>query len=300
MKSHLMKLLLMVAVLASPLAAQEILPPSGSRVIPGPAGVLLSWPGSAKAKYFLQITTGQVLVAEQEVSGNRVSLQLRAGLGYQWKVNLVTPSGYQEVVPTQNFQITSDTEVAIRGAEGKSGKPGSRGGSPHGSSGEGGKDALPLTATLTPLGDYVALTVTGAPANRHYLFAPGAGPLRLASVGGTGGAGGPGVNGRDGEFYLGTNMVTLAEPGGNGGSGGPGGKGGTITVVSNGLDVGKFLQFDIRGGQGGAAGTAGTGGTSPVIPIQLQVHHPHAVQQAPHGIPGNPGQPGSDGQVVFR
>ena len=300
MKSLIVSFSLLAILLAYPAVAQDIMPPSGSRVVAGAEGVLLSWPGAAKAKYLVQLTAGQVIVAQQEVAGPRMSLQLRPGLGYQWKVSRATSTGYQEVVPPRNFQVVSDTEVAIKGVNGKDGKPGSRASNYRGGEGEPGKNGLPLTATLPPMGEYVALTVTGAPANRQFLFAPGAGPLLLSSVGGSGGAGGPGYKGRDGEFFLGTRVVTMAEPGGDGGLGGKGGDGGTITVISNGLEVRKFLQFDTRGGDGGAPGAAGLGGRAPGIPIQLQYRYGYAMQPGPSGQPGTPGMPGREGQVFIR
>ncbi len=300
MKNLAFSFSLLVILLACPILAQDVMPPSGSRVVAGLEGVVLSWPGAAKTKYLLQITTGQVIVAEQEVTGNRVSFQLRPGLGYQWKVSRMTAAGFQEIVPTQNFQVVTDTEVAIKGVGGKNGKPGTRASNYRGGDGESGKNGLPLTATLTPMGEYVALTVTGAPANRQFLLAPGASPLLLSSVGGSGGAGGPGYKGRDGEFFIGTRAVSVPEPGGDGGRGGRGGDGGNITVVSNGLDVRRFLQFDTRGGDGGAPGAAGLGGRAPGIPIELQYHYGYAQQPGSNGQPGVPGMPGRDGQVFIR
>ena len=301
MKKFLAKICLSAIFLASPICAQEIFPPAGSRVVAGSSGVLLSWPGAAKGKYLLQMTTGQVVVAEQEVAGNRTTLPLRPGMGYQWKVSRATAKGFEEVVATTNFQVVNETEVVVKAVAGKNGKPGTRASNYRGADGEKGKNGLPLTATLTRVGpDYVGLTVTGAPANRGYLFAPGAGPLLLSSRGGAGGAGGAGYKGRDGEFFLGTRAVSLAEPGGDGGQGGDGGDGGSVTVVSNGLEVQRYLEFDTRGGDGGAPGAAGLGGRAPVIPPQLQYRYGYAMQRGASGLPGTPGQPGREGQVFIR
>ena len=283
-----------------PSTAQEALPPSGARVIPGGTGVAFSWPGSQKEKYFLQVTTGQVIVTEQDVTGNRHTVQLKPGLGYQWKVSRIVTGGYQELVPARSFQVISETEMIVNGTAGKNGKVGTYRSHYRGEDGENGKAGVALTATLTPIGNYVSLLITGAPANRQYYFSPGAAPLVLSSVGGKGGDGGAGYKGRDGSIVFGTRAVTLAESGGDGGQGGQGGDGGAITVISNGLPVERYLQFDTRGGDGGRAGLAGPGGRPPTVPIQQERRYGYALVPGQSGLPGQPGAPGRDGLVVIR
>jgi hypothetical protein len=153
------------------------------------------------------------------------------------------------------------------------------------------------------MGDYVSLSVTGTPANRLLLLAPGAAPVTLASLGGAGGNGGAGYNGRDGWIDYNTGFVTPPEQGGDGAQGGAGGAGGNITVISNGLDVSKFLSFDTRGGPGGQGGLPGRGGRGAVLPAGGRwpaAGYGYATADAPPGRPGAPGPPGPDGQIFIR
>lgn len=300
MKRILATTFLFAIFLIVPSSAQEVLPPEAARVIPGGKGVLLSWPGSAQDKYFLQVTTGQIIVLEEEVTGNQHTLQMRAGLGYQWKVSRSVKGGYQELVPARSFQVVNEQEVVVNGVAGRTGKPGTSATHYRGGDGDNGKSGLALTATLTPVGQYVSLSITGAPANRLFYFSPGAAPLLLAAPGGAGGAGGAGYTGRDGAFFIGTRVVTPAEAGGDGGRGGKGGDGGSITVVSNGLPVERYLQFDTQGGEGGAPGAPGLGGRPPAVPAQFEYRYRYALVPGANGMPGQPGAPGRDGQVVVR
>jgi hypothetical protein len=298
--------LLLLCSLLGPALAQEILPPANARIFAnGPQGVALEWPGSPKSRYFLQITTGQVMVVEQEVTGNSISVTLRPGLAYQWKVNAIKDGGFQEIVPTRLFEIVTDTQISASGSPGSAGGLGNRRSNYRGLAGGRGGHGVNLTATLEPLGSYVKLSITGAPANRLYYFAPGAGPLILASLGGQGGNGGPGTNGLDAVFNYQTGYITPPEPGGDGGDGGDGGAGGTITVISNGLPVSHYLLFDTRGGAGGAPGYGGRGGAGVTIPIDWQRRrrpqgYGYGEVRAPNGRDGVPGQNGPDGRVVIR
>ena len=301
-------LVTLLFLLLVPALAQEVSPPENARIIPNvPNGVVLQWPGSPKGRYFLQIYTGQQVVAvEQEVTGNSVVVPLRPGLGYQWKVNQVNKDGgFQEIVPTRGFQVVTDTQLLLVGATGAKGGVGNRRSGYVGLDGGSGGAGFNLTATLTPVGRYVSLAISGAPANRLFYFAPGAGPLILGSREGQGGSGGPGYAGRNADFNYQTGYVTLPEPGGDGGNGGDGGPGGDITVISNGLDVSDFLTFDTGGGDGGAAGRGGPGGTGVVIPVQWQNSRlpqgfGYGTVRAPNGFDGGPGRPGPDGRVFIR
>jgi hypothetical protein len=292
--------------LLAPAYAQDVSPPENARIIAnGPDGVVLQWPGTPKARYFVQIYTGQVAAVEQEVTGNSISVPLRAGLGYQWKVNQVKGGGYTEVVPNRGFQVVTDTQLVVSGANGAPGGLGNRRSGYVGGNGGNGGAGLNLTATLAPVGSYVSLAITGAPANRLFYFAPGSGPLILASLGGQGGPGGPGYDGRNAEFNQNTGYITLPEPGGNGGNGGDGGPGGDITVISNGLEVSRYLTFDTGGGDAGAPGPGGRGGEGADITPNWQNRrlpqgYGYGTVRAPNGYDGAPGRPGRDGQVFLR
>lgn len=264
----------------------------------------MQWPGSPKARYFVQIYTGQVVAVEQEVTGNSIAVPLRAGLAYQWKVSLVTGGGYQEVVPPRMFQLVSESQVVFSGSNGSPGGQGRRRAT-FSLDGRPGGAGLSLTATLTPVGTYVSLAITGAPANRLYYFSPGAPPFLIASLGGQGGNGGQGFHGANADFNFQTGYVVVPEPGGNGGNGGDGGAGGNVTVVSNGLDVNEYLTFDTRGGQGGGPGPGGRGGSGLIIPVEWQGRLPgygynYSIPRAPDGFPGSAGRPGPMGQVLVR
>lgn len=290
-------------LLLVPALSQEVLPPANARIIAnGEQGVLLQWPGSPKARYFVQIYAGQVMAVEQEVTGNSISVQLRPGLGYQWKVNLETKSGYQEVVSSRGFQVVNDTQVVVLGSSGGSGSYRRGRSSPDG---EPGGPGLNLTATLNRVGSYVSLAITGTPANRLFYFAPGAGPLLLASRGGNGGDGVDGYDGLNAEFNFWTGFVTLPEPGGDGGYGGDGGPGGNISVVSNGLPVSDYLLLDTSGGKGGAGGRGGRGGAGASIPAVWQNRplpqgYGYGQVRAPDGRDGAPGNDGPEGRVMIR
>ena len=285
-------------------SAQDVWPPEGARLLAdGPGGVLMQWPGSAKEKYFVQIYTGQVLAIEEQVTGNRISVPLRPGLGYQWKVNRTVAGGYQEVVPARSFQILADTQVVIQGANGRPGGVGSRRSGFNGLDGTQGASGYNLTVVLEPVGDYVSLSITGAPANRQYLIAPGSSPIILASLGGQGGPGGPGAVGPNAYFNYDTGFIIPPEPGGSGGLGGAGGNGGNISVISNGLDVSKFLSFDTRGGAGGPGGPGGRGGNGLALPADYRgsrYAYGFQVPRAQDGPPGPPGPNGADGRVQIR
>lgn len=301
---NLLGSIFLLLILVGPAVAQDVLPPDGSRLIAsGPDGVLLQWPGNARDRYFVQIYSSGVPAVEQEVTGNSIAVPLRGGLGYQWKVSRVEPSGgYSELVTNLNFQVLTENAMVLTGANGGDGRDGS---SRTGYVGEDGRPGGPgpnLTATLQPMGLYVGLTVTGAPANRQLLFAPGSGPIMLASRGGQGGAGGAGADGSPAFFNVTTGYVTLPQPGGNGGMGGAGGPGGSITVISNGLEPARYLQFDTSGGPGGAAGPPGRGGDRVSIPVDWRYGLPYGYADvpAPNGQPGQPGQNGQAGQVFLR
>jgi hypothetical protein len=295
---------LLVLLCGAPVLAQDVFPPEGARLLAdGPGGVLLQWPGSARDSYFVQIYAGAVAAVEQEVTGNKVSVPLRAGIGYQWKVNRVVAGGYQEVVPARSFQVMADTQVVIQGAGGRPGGQGTRRSGYNGLDGTHGVGGYHLTAVLEPVGEYVSLSITGAPANRQYFFAPGTSPIILASLGGQGGAGGPGYNGAAAVYNYTTGYVQLAEPGGTGGNGGDGGPGGNITVISNGLPVDRYLSFDTRGGAGGAGGPGGRGGHGIVLPPDYrgsQYSYGYTIPRGPDGAPGEPGRPGVEGRVQIR
>lgn len=299
-------LLLFTTLTITATADDDMMPPHGSRIVTDAVqGVLFHWPGSPKERYFLQIYAGTVPSVEQEITGNIASVPLRAGLGYQWKVSLIEKSGgYREIVPNRSFQVTPESQVLLNGANGSDGKPGNRASAYRGHDGGQGKPGYNLTATLTPAGKYVNLLVTGAPANRQFYFAPGAGPLLITSLGGQGGTGGPGHNGRNADFNLNTGFISPPEPGGPGGQGGDGGPGGNITVISHGLNVDQYLLFDTRGGPGGAAGPGGRGGEGANIPPEWQYRLPqgygYGLVRAPSGPPGRPGNPGTDGQIILR
>ena len=295
-----------VLLLTLPGQAQDILPPEAARVIASSTdGVVMQWPGSAKARYFVQIYTGQVIAVEQEVTGNSIAVPLRAGLGYQWKVSLVQPNGYQEVVPSRNFQVVSETQMVVSGASGSQGGQGKRRAT-FSLDGKPGAPGLNLTATLSKMaGGYVSLSVTGAPANRLYYFSPGAPTFLLASLGGQGGAGGQGFYGANADFNYQTGYVIVPEAGGPGGNGGDGGAGGSITVLANGLLVNDYLTFDTRGGQGGAPGPGGRGGAGLILPPEWQGRvrgygNNYSVPRAPDGNPGTGGNAGPMGQVLVR
>lgn len=299
-------LLIVHLLLMAPALAQEVLPPANARIFAnGPQGVALQWPGSPKGRYLVQITTGQVVAVEQEVTGNSISVSLRPGLAYHWKVSAIKNGGFQEIVAPRLFEIVTDTAMAVNGAPGTAGGLGNRRSGYRGLAGGRGGNGLSLTATLEQVGSYVKLSITGAPANRLYYFAPGAGPLILASLGGQGGQGGPGFNGRDAVFNYQTGYVIPPDPGGDGGDGGDGGAGGTITVYSNGLPVEQYLQFDTRGGAGGAPGYGGRGGAGVIVPVDWQRRrrpqgYGYGEVRAPNGQDGVPGANGSDGQVLIR
>ena len=295
-----------LSLIVAPALAQDILPPDAARVIASSTeGVVMQWPGSPKARYFVQIYTGQVVAVEQEVTGNSISVPLRAGLGYQWKVSLVQPKGYQEVVPSRSFQVVSETQMVVAGANGSQGGQGRRRAN-FSLDGKPGAAGLSLTATLSKMdGGYVSLSVTGAPANRLYYFSPGAPTFLLASLGGQGGGGGQGFYGANADFNYQTGYVILPEAGGNGGNGGEGGAGGNITVVANDLLVNEYLTFDTRGGQGGAAGPGGRGGAGLILPVQWQGRvrgygNNTSIPRAPDGNPGADGKAGPMGQVFVR
>lgn len=303
MKTFLGSVFLSLTLLL-PTVGQEVAPPEGSRLIAsGPDGVVLQWPGTPRERYFVQIYSGGVAAVEQEVTGNTIAVPLRAGLGYQWKVSRIEPSGgYLELVSNRNFQVLNESALVMTGANGAQGREGTY---RTGYAGEGGKAGAAgpnLTATLQQVGLYVSLSITGAPANRLVYFAPGSGPVLLASRGGQGGAGGAGAAGQPAFFNYTTGYVTLPQPGGDGGVGGAGGAGGNITVLSNGLEPARFLQFDTSGGAGGAAGAPGIGGNSVTVPVDWRYGLPfgYADVRAPNGRPGQPGQPGQTGQVFVR
>lgn len=297
--------LTVLLLLVGPALAQDILPPAGARVIASSTdGVLMQWPGSPKTRYFVQIYAGQVVAVEQEVTGNTITVPLRAGLAYQWKVSQITGNGYQEVVPSRMFELINDTQVVFTGPSGSPGGQGRRRAT-FSLDGKPGGNGLSLTATLAKVGSYVSLSITGAPANRLYYFSPGAPRFIIASLGGQGGSGGQGFNGANGDFNYQTGYVIVPEPGGNGGNGGNGGPGGNITVISNGLTVNDYLTFDTRGGAGGPAGPGGRGGSGLIIPVEWQGRvqgygYNYSVPRAPDGFPGQAGQAGPMGQVLVR
>lgn len=296
---------LLLCLLCGPATAQTVFPPENARIFAdGPDGVLFRWPGSPQARYFLQIYAGQIPAIEQEVQGNSVSVPLRAGLGYRWKVNLVEGAGYREIVPTRGFQVMAERQVVSQGSPGQQGGGQSRPVGFTGLDGGPGQAGYHLTATLEPVGDYVFVTITGMPALRHYYFAPGASPILLASRGGSGGAGGAGQPGQNGFINIVNGFLTLPTDGGDGGNGGDGGPGGTITVISNGLDVGSYLQFDVSGGNGGPPGPPGRGGREAEIPLNWrntwQPNYTVGVNPARDGRGGVPGRQGPPGQVILR
>ncbi|MDG7111599.1 hypothetical protein OVO43_12080, partial [Streptococcus pneumoniae] len=89
----------------------------------------------------------------------------------------------------RNFQVVNDTSIVIAGSNGGKGRDGTYRTGYAGENGGAGGAGPNLTATLQPMGIYVGLTITGAPANRQLLRAPGSGPIMLVSRGGQGGAG---------------------------------------------------------------------------------------------------------------
>jgi hypothetical protein len=160
-----------------------------------------------------------------------------------------------------------------------------------------------LTAILDPVGEYVSLSITGAPANRQNYIAPGTSPIILASLGGQGGQGGPGYTGAAAVYNYQSGFVQPPEPGGVGGNGGDGGPGGNITVISNGLQVDRFLNFDTRGGAGGAAGPGGRGGAGLALPPDYrgsQYSYGYTIPRGADGAAGEPGRDGPDGRVQIR
>lgn len=286
------------------LAQTNVFPPDGARVIAGPQGVTLQWPGPTKGRYLLGIYTGQVVILEQEVTGSSYTLPVRAGLRYQWKVSTATNGLYRELLPSKSFLVSVENQVVALGSTGGAGKPGTSRTHLDGLPGGNGGPGPQLTATLQPDGPYVRLLITGMPAQRTYYFAPGSPPLWLRARGGPGGPGGPGGQGQDGYANYTTGLLIPAEPGGHGGAGGQGGPGGLITVISSGLPVESYLRFDVEGGRGGSGGRPGQGGRGVVLTAPWHGAIPpgygYGTAPAPGGTQGPDGEPGPSGQVIIR
>jgi hypothetical protein len=258
--------------LVTPGWAQEVaLPPDGAFVIAAPEGVLLEWPpaGQAGGPYIVQVYSEQTVVMERDVTGNNLTVPLSPNRAYRWQVSLRKPQGFEPVVASREFQVVSQAEVVVQGADGQPGGP--RSGNSYQFDGQPGQNGPSLAVTLTPIGSYASLFVTGGvSANKQYYLSPGSGPFLVGAPGGRGGngfKGAPAANWGDAGYD--------GSPGGNGGNGG---SGGTITVTAHGLTVSSYLVLNVRGGAGGLAGAAGGPG-----------------QQS-----GVAGQPGRDGQVIVR
>lgn len=255
-------ILILLCGLLAPVRAQDILPPSGARVVAnGPKGVLLEWPGSAEEHFFVQVYTEGFPRFDEEVKGNTLSLPLDPGLSYWWRVTRKKGHAFEEVVPNRLFEVVRESEFVVTGKDGLRGQP--------------GQSPPKVAVTLTPVGGYTKVFISVAPSNRIFYLAPGAGPFLVSARGGRGGDGYPGTTGT--WYYYDPEVDPLFEPGSDGGDGGNGGAGGEISVISNGLKVLDYLVLDVEGGDGGAGGA----GTS-------------------ESKPGESGRPGRSGCVSIR
>ena len=297
---------------ANSASAQTLIsPPESAKIlVNGSNGVLLEWPGSPTARYFVQVYAGQVAAVEQEVTGTSVVVPLRAGLGYQWKVSRIDKGGYQPVVSSRNFQVLADPEFVFEGRAAVSPYDSRR--VTYGAPGSSGGNGPNLKASLRTVGPYVSLDITGAPITRNFVIAPGASPITLISRGGRGGDGTRGVPGQDAVFDYQTGYIYPAGSGGPGGDAGDGGAGGSITAAfadESNLDPNSFLKLVSQGGQPGEPGEGGAGGRSVAIPAQWSRRqlpqgygygNTYVIANGRSGRPGRPGQQGPAGQIFVR
>ena len=243
-------ILILLCGLLAPVSAQDILPPSGARVVGnGPKGVLLQWPGSAEEHFFVQVYTEGFPRFDEEVKGNTLSLPLDPGLSYWWRVTRKKGHAFEEVVPNRLFELVKEPEFVLTGKDGSIGSPGLPGEPPQS-----------VAVTLSPVGSYTKIFISVVPSNRIFYLAPGSRPFLVGARGGKGGDGYPGR--RSTSYYYDPDKEPLVVSARDGGDGGNGGPGGSITVVSNGLKVLDFLVLDVEGGTGGE-GDAGTSESEP-------------------------------------
>ena len=311
MKS-LINSLLLFCLLGSSALAQETWPPNNAVLLGLDPVVTLRWPGSPKGRYYVQVYASQAEVYSKEVTGNSLRLPLNPGPRYRWQVSRVESGGFLELVPTQSFQLSSETEFNFSGKDGKDGRHAARGErnigaqGQHGQDGSEGSPGPDIQVTLERAEEAILLSIQGPSTTQKFLLLPGT-PISIATRGGKGGDGGLGGHGGPGFFQALSNQhyaQAASYPpgiGGDGGAGGHGGRGGNVTIRSSGVDARQLITIDNRGGPGGRGGDPGAGGAAPVLPSAFigQVP-PYFLSSAPPGRPGLSGEPGVPGQVFSR
>lgn len=301
--------ILLLCLLYSAALAQETWPPNNAKILGLDPVITLRWPGSTKGRYFVQVYASQAEVYSKEVIGNSLRLPLNPGPRYRWQVSRVEKGGFLELVPTQSFQLSSETEFSFSGKDGKDGRNAARGERRIGAQGDDGQDGSAgghgpdIQVTLEKTEDALLLSIQGLSTTQKFFLLPGT-PISITTRGGKGGAGGMGGHGGPGFFQALSNrhyaQATSFPPGigGDGGAGGEGGRGGNVTIRTGGVDARQIIRVDNRGGPGGRGGDPGAGGASPVLPRSFigQVPTPF-LTAAPPGRPGLPGEPGMQGQI---
>lgn len=273
--------------LASSLASAEVYPPDGAHLLGSEALVPLHWklPG---ANFSLSVTGAGRPIAEETLGQSFHFLPVRDGTLYRWSV---VPLGASTLSGGfQSFQYHGGALRFLgnpgRGLVGREsyqaidGRPGQPGG-----------NAPDLTISLqdTPMG--VQLRVE----NRDYLIIESSQPILIQALGGQGATGEAGKAGAAGASFSLAWGAENGGPGGDGGSGGQGGRGGNVVVRAGGVDVSRWLKFDLRGGPGGLGGPGGPGGLAGTL--RLRQGGLVEGRPGPAGRSGPPGPPGPDGTV---
>lgn len=286
--------LLVLLVVSVPATAQEpYSPPEGATLVGSLPTVTFRWPRHEAAKaYYLEVfASGQPLYS-QPVAGTSVSVALRFGPPYLWRVKAFVGGRFEVVGGDHHFNLSSQLEYAFNGSDGSGGR---------------GED---VQVTLQPAGDFIRARLQGSAAAHDFLLLPSSEPLQVFARGGRGAAGAPGSPGYPGrtvvQYDAGGNPANrtfvLPTPGGPGGAGGPGGSGGIVRVSGQGVDGRRYVRASVDGGAGGPGGAGGRGGAPGVVPGPgYGTYTPPSAyyEPAPGGPPGPDGAAGPAGQLLY-
>lgn len=279
-------------VLLSAAAFGQVSPPDGIHLTGSPANITFRWGGS-DPEAFLEVIAGRAVVFSGAVQGQSLTLPLRPGPLYRWKVSPGKAGTYRDTGAYYSFQYQGNLTVSYDGVAGRPGAPGPTAGA-YGGPGEPGGPGQNVAVELLRAGDFIQINLTSTGSKRRVFLVPGSEPLTVSAMGGPGGMGGEGAPGIPGQafpnYQTGYGMVQPGGPGGDGGTGGDGGAGGSVTVRSQpGLPVQSLVNIVVAGGPGGPGGPPGPGGLAPN-------NYYNGVAQGPPGQAGPPGRPGANGK----